>query len=106
MCIKSHFRNESQSVFEKVLEGRKKTMDLRQIQPTPNLIDAFEVIDVEDFTNLWRFLVRVHTIIPTTVACEQSFSFFKRTIHINMSDQTSKIFLTARLSHYNSDCNL
>ena len=27
MCIKSHFRNEPQSVFEKVLEGRKKTME-------------------------------------------------------------------------------
>ena len=84
----------------------KKTMDLLQIQPTPNLIDAFEVIDRENFTNLWRFLVRVHTIIPTTVACEQSFSFFKQTIHINMSDQTAKIFLMARLSHYNYDYNL
>ena len=84
----------------------KKMKELLQIQTTPNLTYAFHVVDTPDFPNLWRFLVRVHTIIPTTVACEQSFSFFKRTIHVNMSDQTSKIFWMARLSHYNYDYNL
>ena len=84
----------------------RETMELLQTPSTTNLIDAFHVIDRHQFYNLWRYVVRALTIIPTSVACEQSFSFFKRTIHTKMSEQTSKIFLMARMNHFNYDCNL
>ena len=84
----------------------RETMELLQTPSTTNLIDAFHVIDRHDFYNIWRFVVRVLTILPTSVACEQSFSVFKRTIHTNMSEQTSKIFLMARMNHFNYDYNL
>ena len=81
-------------------------MELLDTHSIPNLIDAFHVIDRRVYPRIWRFLVRVLTIIPTSVACEQSFSLFKRTIHTNMSEQTAKIFLMARLNHFNYDFNL
>ena len=62
---------------------------LLQTPRTPNLVDGFGVNGKTGFNNLWRFLVRMLTIMPTTVACEQSFSFFKRTIHTNMSEETA-----------------
>ena len=66
-----------------------ETMELLNTRSIPNLIDAFHVIDRRVYPRTWRFLVRVLTIIPTSVSCEQSFSFFKRTIHTNMSEQTA-----------------
>ena len=83
-----------------------KAMELLVRRSLPNLVDAFHVIDRREFPYMWRFIVRVLTIIPTTVACEQSFSYFKRTIHTNMSEETSKIFLMARLNHFNYNYNL
>ena len=85
---------------------REKTSQLLQIGSSKKLTDVFHVLDKRHFNNTWRFVIRVLTIMPTTVACEQSFSFFKRTIHINMSDQTAKIFLMARKNHFNHDFNL
>ena len=61
-----------------------KAMDLLDTRTLPNIIDAFHVIDRREFPYIWRFLIRVLTIIPTTVACVQSFSYFKRTIHTNI----------------------
>ena len=49
--------------------------------------------------------MRNMAIMPTSVACEQSFSYFKRTRHINMGDKTAKFFLFARLNHYETDDN-
>ena len=84
----------------------RQIMELLQTDNKSNFTDAFQVLERRDFPNIWRFTVRVLTIILTTVACEQSFSFFKRTIHANMSEETAKIFLMARLSHYLNDYNL
>ena len=65
-----------------------KEKNLRQLLQThvvPNLIDAFGVVERGNFPNLWRFVVRVLTIMPTTVGCEQSFSYFKRTQKNNVT---------------------
>ena len=72
----------------------------------PKLHDVFKAVAKTSSPNMWRFLVPNMTIIPTSVACEQSFSYFKRTQHVNMGEKTAKIFLMARLSHYNYDYNL
>ena len=83
--------------------------NLRQFLETrvfPNLIDAFEVVERGAFPNLWRFVVRILTIMPTTVGCEQSFSYFKRTQKINMTEETAKILLFARLSLYGKEYSL
>ena len=89
-----------------LITRERETMELLQTPSTTNLIDAFHAIDRQGFYNILRFVVRALTIIPTSVACEQSFSFFKRTIHTNMSEQTSKIFLMARMNLFNYDFNL
>ena len=97
---KTHEHEESLSSKEK---------NLRQLFETrvfPNLIDAFGVVERVDFPNLWRFVVRVLTIMPTTVGCEQSFSYFKRTQKINMTEETAKILLFARQSLYGKEYSL
>ena len=60
---------------------------LLQVPRTPNLVDAFGVVGKAGSHNHWRFFVRMLTIMPTAFACEQSFSFFKTTIHSNMSEE-------------------
>ena len=70
---KSHEHEESLSSSEK---------NLRQLFETrvfPNLIDAFGVVERGAFPNLWRFVIRILTIMPTSVECEQSFSFLNNT---------------------------
>ena len=79
---------------------------LLQVPRTPNLVDAFGVVGKAGYNNLWQFFVRMLTIMPTTVACEQSFSFFERTIHTNMSEETAKFFLNGRMVLYERNYNL
>ena len=94
-------------VFQKVAE-RETALGLReksiknvlQMQQRATLIDAFQLVERSSFSIMWLFVVRLLTVIPTTVACEQSFSFFKRSLHINMSEETAKIFLNARMGLY------
>ena len=81
-------------------EKDKKLRQFLHVPITHNLLDGFEIIPRAVLKNLWLLVVRTLTIMPTTFACEQSFSFFKRTIHINMSEETAKIFLNARMGLY------
>ena len=83
----------------------KIRLDLR-ISIEPNLLDVFQLVPKTSLQKIWRFVVRNLTIMPTSVACEQSFSYFKRTRHINMGDETAKKFLFARLNHYETSFNL
>ena len=88
------------------LGSREKDVRSEIQAPTiPNIIDVFRVFPREGFPILWR-LVRVLTIMPTTVACEQSFSYLKRTLHSNMGEETAKFFIISRLSLYNSNYEL
>ena len=91
-------------------KARSELLSTREIQVrrllktplTPNVIEVFGVIERQNFPRLWRLVVRLLTVMLTTVACEQSFSYFKRTLHANMSEQTARNFLFSRLSLYNS----
>ena len=87
-------------------ERENKLRDLLELPTTSNLVDVFGVVPKESLPRLWRFVVRIHTIMPTTVACEQCFDSFKRTNHINISDQTAMVFLFARLYLYENSYNL
>ena len=91
---------------ELLSEREKAMMEFLQMRRVPSIVDAFGVIPRAYFPQLWRFVVRMLTIMPTTVACEQSFSFFKRTLHTNMSEQTAKILLFTRMNLYNRNYNL
>ena len=90
-----------------IMSSREMAMvNLLQIRPVPNLVDAFKAVPKDQFPLVWRFLVRTLTILPTTVACEQSFRYLKRTLHANMSETTAKFFLFSRLSLYNYNYDL
>ena len=99
-------RNKTEQRLFLSSDREKELRRLLQTHTTSNLIDVFGVIGRSYFPALWRFVVRVLTIMPTTVACEQSFSFFKRTYHHNMGEGTAKIFLMVRLKLYDTSYNL
>ena len=84
----------------------RQVRDLLQTPVVPNLIEAFGVVPRWFFPILWLFVVRTLTIMPTTVACEQAFSYFKRTLHTNMSEETARNLLFSRLSLYKSSFKL
>ena len=53
-----------------------------------SLHDVFMVIERSKFPLLWREAMKLRTIIPTTVTCEQSFSVMKNLFHPNMKTTT------------------
>ena len=53
-----------------------------------NLFDIFHFVPREKYPLLWDESVKLNTIIPTTVSCEQSFSVIKNTQHKNKSTVT------------------
>ena len=67
----------------------REVWNLFETEIPTNIIDVFKVVPKERFPFLWRVVVRVLTTMPTTVSCEQSFSYFKRTIHTNMGEKTA-----------------
>ena len=53
-----------------------------------SLLDIFRFVQKEKYPLLWNESVKLKTIIPTTVSCEQSFSVIKNTLHKNKSTGT------------------
>ena len=53
-----------------------------------SLHDVFMVVERGKYPLLWREVMKIHTIIPTTVSCEQSFSVMKHSFHPNMKTRT------------------
>ena len=56
--------------------------------------DVFMVVERGKYPLLWREVMKLHTIIPTTVSCEQSFSVLKHSFHVNM--KTRNVIANAR----------
>ena len=73
---------------ERVRELTKK-VGITVLTPI-SLCDVFKVIKRDEFPLLWKEMVVMNTIMPTTVSCEQSFSVLKHSAHINMNDETFK----------------
>ena len=95
--------------YERCAHLRSRERKVRIQLSTPycfNLLDVFQVIPKHEFPIIWRFVVKFLTIMPTTVGCEQSFSYFRRTIHTNMSEETGMVFLFKRLELYGNDLKI
>ena len=64
---------------------RDNTTDNSIHQITLN--DVFEHINPSEFPWLWKCVLEVRAINPTTVSCEQSFSCLKRSHRVNMRSE-------------------
>ena len=53
-----------------------------------SLDDVFSVLESRNYPLLWKEQMKAHTIMPTTVGCEQSFSVIKRCTHVNMKPES------------------
>ena len=53
------------------------------------LYEVFKVIRKEKYPALWKLVLRALSFLPTTVGCEQSFSFLKRKMHQYMSKENA-----------------
>ena len=79
-----------EKIVEFSLERKRRLSSLLAFDmlPTVTLEDIFRLTDKARFPLLWRQTLIAQTIMPTTVACEQSLSVIKHTRHINMSNET------------------
>ena len=64
------------------------------------MLDVFKVIDPNNFPFLWDVVLKTLTVMPTSVACEQSFSRLRNKRHENMKLETSFNFMT--ITHKNA----
>ena len=67
------------------------------------LKDVFQFINRSDFPLLWKSVLVVGAINPTTVSCEQIFSFLKHSSHINMKSSNLCSLVDYRLTVRGND---
>ena len=67
------------------------------------LIDVFKIIKKDEYPLLWKSVLLVLSFLPTTVACEQSFSRLKHKMHQNMD--TENAFNVFQASQREAECN-
>ena len=69
------------------------------------LFDVFKIVPRKKYPSLWQLVLRVLSFLPTTVGCEQSFSFLKRKLHQNMSMENAFNLCQAsqRVTHFSFD---
>ena len=79
---------------ERIVEAHKERTRLEALK-TGNvgvgkitLCDVFKVLERTKFPLLWKEVIKMKTIMPTTVCCEQGFSVTKRAWHVNMATST------------------
>ena len=68
------------SSFQK---GSHETIDEKKAIIDITLDDLFPFVNRSDYPSLWKCVLKVRSIIPTTVSCEQSFSCLKRSNRVN-----------------------
>ena len=68
------------NITDSTISSRVEFEVLREI----SVQDIFLHISKEKYPLLWKETVKMRTIIPTTVCCEQSFSVVKHSLHNNM----------------------
>ena len=70
------------------------------------LNDVFQHINHSDFPLLWRSVLEVGAINPTTVSCEQSFSCLKHSCHVNMKSENLCSLVDFRLTVRGNDTRI
>ena len=82
--------HEKESIIKKYRQRVSKAEELTGLDVVTkvSLHDVFMVVERTKFPLLWREVMKLHTIIPTTVSCEQSFSVMKHSFHVNMKTRT------------------
>ena len=76
---------------------------LRTITHRITLNVVFRYINKSDFPLLWKSLLEINAINPTTVSCEQSFSCLKHTKHFNTKSDNLCSLVDFRLSIRGND---
>ena len=67
-----------------------------KVTRTPSFQDAFLFIERGKYPLLWKEMVKLRTVMPTTVCCEQSFSVVKHALHCNMKNETVVAVVTTK----------
>ena len=58
------------------------------VETQMNLDDVFRVVERSKYPLLWNEVIRINTIVPTSVSCERCFSVIKHSYHNNMKSNT------------------
>ena len=90
MLLAHEIKDKKNSILEWFRQRISKATELTgfDVVSKVSLHDVFMVIERGEYPLLWREVMKLHTIIPTTVSCEQSFSVMKHSFHVNMKTRT------------------
>ena len=65
-----------------------------QVETECSFQEVLAFVNKRTFPMAWNEVLKIKTVTPTTVCCEQSFSVIKHTLHKNMANKT----LTAKVT--------
>ena len=90
MMLSREMTDKKNSILEGFRQRISKAAELTgfDVGSKVSLHDIFMVIERGKYPLLWKEVMKIHTIIPTTVSCEQSFSVMKHSFHPNMKTRT------------------
>ena len=66
-----------------------------------SLLDVFKVIDRTSYPFLWDIVLKIVTVMPTSVSCEQSFSRIKNKMHESTNKETTFHFMAVTCKNPN-----
>ena len=101
---------EVQHIASEIIEKEALIIQQTNIAPRENeivgepnttitLLDVFTIINPNNFPFLWNVVLKMLTVMPTSVSCEQSFSRLRNKMHENMKMETSFHFMA--ITHKN-----
>ena len=85
--------NNEQAIAERANQGLQHGTRERRNE-TITLFDVFVFVDRDNYPLLWKTVLKMMTMFPTSVSCEQYFSRLRNKLHENMNKETAFSFLS------------
>ena len=88
---------------ERIVDAHKERIHMEALKTgidvvgKSTLCDVFQVVERGRDPMLWNEVIKLKTIMPTTVCCEQGFSVTKRSLHVNMGMNTAIANVTNKI---------
>ena len=80
-----------QERIDEQVNGRNRSITSSlgfEVEVRPTIVDVFQFVEKDSYPRLWKESMKLTTLMPTTVCCEQSFSVLKHVMHNNMKNRT------------------
>ena len=90
----SHEVIEKEAALEAAIRpSNGREQDEENMQETITLLDVFEKVERADYPDVWSEVLKLLSIMPTSVGCERTFSILKHKLHPNMKKENAIVFM-------------